>query len=43
MKKSNKEVWIGSNDPAALKEASDQEFYELPIVDQLSQETAVEA
>ena len=46
MKKQNKAVWVGveqlTNDPSFL-EAAQQEFYELPIVDQLSEEKTLDA
>lgn len=46
MKNKNKAVWIGveqlNNDPA-LQEISKQEFFELPIVDQLSEEAVLDA
>ena len=46
MENNNKAVWIGveqlNNDPA-LQEISKQEFYELPIVDQLSEEATMDA
>ena len=46
MKNQNKEVWIGveqlNNDPA-YRESSAQEFFELPVVDQLSNEKTLDA
>lgn len=46
MKNNNKAVWVGveqlNNDPS-IKEMSKQEFYELPIVDQLSEESTLDA
>ena len=41
MKKQNKAVWVGveqlKNDPSYLESAK-QEFFELPVIDQLSEE-----
>ena len=45
MKDQKKDVWVGveqlNNDPALAK-VSNQEFVELPIVDQLSEESSLE-